>query len=191
MIYKKNNTQQQLSKANQNSQLCSTKQQKTEHIYKLYSSLTQLSKMELKPKIGIDNLTFGLNKLEVIKILGEPNRVFEMEDDDNELTLEWNEKKLRLTFYKNENEKFGYLRTSNTKLTYNGHLIINSNSQFAKEEIFCELLEWEKEEYEFLTVYFNENYWLSLNCEYGKVIDIEMGVTFKDDENYDWPKITQ
>jgi len=147
--------------------------------------------MELKPKIGIDNLTFGLNKLEVIKILGEPNRVFEMEDDDNELTLEWNEKKLRLTFYKNENEKFGYLRTSNTKLTYNGQSIINSNSQFAKEEIFYEFQDWEKEEYDFLTVYFNENCWLSLNCEYGNVIDIEMGVTFKDDENYDWPNITQ
>lgn len=147
--------------------------------------------MELKPKIGIDNLTFGLNKLEVIKILGEPNRVFEMEDDDNELTLEWNEEKLRLTFYKNENEKFGYLRTSNTKLTYNGHSIINSNYQFAKEEIFYEFQDWEKEEYDFLTVYFNENCWLSLNCEYGNVIDIEMGVTFKDDENYDWPNITQ
>ena len=145
--------------------------------------------MELRPKIGIDNLTFGMTRLEVIEILGNPDRIIELEDDNNQLILEWNKKLLRLTFYKDENEKLGYLRTLNPKLKYNDQLIINSNTEFVKNEIFNELKEWEEDKYDFLTVHFNEKYWLSLNCEYGIVIDIEMGVPFRNDEEYDWAEI--
>lgn len=145
--------------------------------------------MKLIPRIGIDNLTFGMTQLEVIEILGKPDRVFEMEEDKNQLIMEWNKKLLRLTFYKDENEKLGYLRTLNPQLKYNGQEIINSNTETVKNEIFNELKDWEVDKYDFLTVHFNEKYWLSLNCEYGIVTDIEMGVPINDDDEYDWPEI--
>lgn len=146
--------------------------------------------MELKPKIGIDNLVFGMTETQVKEILGNPDRKFEINDmGDNEVVLEWREKMLRLTFYKNENDRFGYLRTMNPELTFNGSKIMNLQSDIVKEKVFSEFKEWDTNEFDFLTNYFNDDNWLCLNCEYGIVLDLEMGVPFKNDEEYDWPII--
>ncbi|NAS13114.1 hypothetical protein GTQ38_13950 [Flavobacteriaceae bacterium R33] len=144
--------------------------------------------MELKPKFGIDNLKFGMSQKEVSDILGQPDRIFQLDDfGDNEMVWEWNEKFLRLTFYHEENNRFGYLRTMHPDLTYNGQKILNLPPEVVKEKLFPELIQWDKNEFDFLTMYFNEKYWLNLNCEYGLVLDLEMGVPFKNDEDYDWP----
>lgn len=144
--------------------------------------------MKLKPKIGIDNLKFGMTRKEVIWILNEPDRTLTNEDDENELILEWNSQKLRLTFYKNENERFGYLRTINPELKFNGKEIIGTELEFVKNKIFADLIsDWEIDNYDFLTTYFNEQNWLTLHVEYGIVTDFEIGVPFENDENYKWP----
>ena len=65
--------------------------------------------------------------------------------------------------------------------------ILNINSEVVINNIFSELKEWDKNEFDFLISYFNEKFWLNLNCEYGNVIDVEMGVPFKDEEEYNWP----
>ena len=41
--------------------------------------------MEIKLKIGIGDLKFGMTENEIIKILGKPNKRFMDEDDDNQL----------------------------------------------------------------------------------------------------------
>lgn len=144
--------------------------------------------MKIKPKIGVDNLKFGMTRKEVIGILNEPDRTLTNEDDENELILEWNSQKLRLTFYKNENERFGYLRTINPELKFNGKEIIGTELEFVKNKIFADLIsDWEIDNYDFLTTYFNEQNWLTLHVEYGIVTDIEIGVPFENDENYKWP----
>ena len=144
--------------------------------------------MKLKPKIGVDNLKFGMTKTDIVGILGMSNREKIDEDDDNLLLWEYLEQKIRLTFYKDEDDRFGYLRTINPNLDYNGHKILNSKIDFAKKEIFGQIIsEWEIEEYDFLTTYFNKEYWLTLHVEYGIVTDFEIGVPFKNDDEYDWP----
>lgn len=144
--------------------------------------------MELKPKIGIDNLKFGMTRKEILEILKEPNRIIKNEDDENELILEWNSEKLRLTFYQNENDRFGYLRTINTELKFNGNKIIGKGLEFVKEQIFENLIsEWEIEDYDSFITYFNERNWLTLHVEYGIVTDVELGVPFKNNEEYEWP----
>ncbi|MBN1251473.1 MAG: hypothetical protein JXR51_02800 [Bacteroidales bacterium] len=145
--------------------------------------------MELKPKIGIDNLKFGMSRKEIIAILGEPDRTLTNEDDNNEVMLEWNEKKLRLSFFKDEKDRFGYIRTKNTSLNYNGHEIFDKKIEIVKDEIFGNLInDWEVEDYGFFETHTCEKYWLTLYVEYGIVIDFEIGVPFKNDSDYDWPK---
>jgi hypothetical protein len=145
--------------------------------------------MELKPKIGIDNLKFGMTQNEILKILGKPDREKTDEDDDNSILWEYQAHQMLLTFYKNEENRFGYFRTINQKVTYNGQKIIFSKFQLAQKEIFGKIIsKWEKSEYDFLTTYFNETYWLSLNVDYGMITEIQMGVPFKDEDEYAWPK---
>ena len=129
-----------------------------------------------------------MNPSEIIGIIGEPTRIIIDEDDNDQIIYEFNDQKIRLTFYKNENDRFGYFRTINPDLIYNNQKIINSKVDFVKKEIFGNhITDWEIEEYAFLTIYTNKDYWLVLHVEYGIVIDFQMGVPFKNEDEYDWP----
>jgi hypothetical protein len=144
--------------------------------------------MQLKPKIGIGNLKFGMTQKDILEVLGIPNRKRIDEDDDEQILLEFNQLKLRLTFYLNEGNRLGYLRTTNVDLTFNGHKIIGTKVNIAKKMIFGSLInDWEIDEYDFFITHSNDEFWITLNEEFGEVIAIELGVTFSDEENYDWP----
>lgn len=144
--------------------------------------------MQLKPKIGIGNLKFGMTQKDILEVLGIPNRKRIDEDDDDEVLLEFNQLKLRLTFYLNEGNRLGYLRTNNVDLTFNGHKIIGTKIDFAKKMIFGSLItNWEIDEHDFFISHSNDEFWITLNEEFGEVIGIELGVTFLNEENYDWP----
>lgn len=144
--------------------------------------------MKVKPKIGIGNLVFGTSKNEIIKILGKPNEII-IDPDDAELKmLVYNELEIKLTFRESRKNRLQYIRTSNSKLTYNGYKIINSEIEFVKNNIFGKLIsKWEIENYEFFKVYFDEKYWISLEVDYGKVTNFEIGVPFNNENEYEWP----
>lgn len=132
--------------------------------------------MELKPAIGIDTITFGMTRKEVISILGEPDRVLPNDWSGSELKIEWNDKKLRLSFYQNENDRFGQLRTTNPNLEYKGYKIIGAELEFVKETIFGDLIpDWEIDDRSSCIECYNEKHWLTLWSSYGVVIDFETG----------------
>lgn len=129
-----------------------------------------------------------MTQKDILEVLGIPDRKVFDQDDDEQLLLEFNKLKLRLTFYLNEQNRLGYMRTSNPNLTFNGKKIIGSKVDFAKKEIFGGIVdEWEVEEYDFFITHSNEEVWVTLNEEFGEVSVVEVGVTFSDGENYDWP----
>jgi len=144
--------------------------------------------MELKLKIGIENLKFGMTQDEVIEILGKPDRNFEDDDDDNQIISEWYEKKLRLTFYKSDNNKMGYLRTINENLFFKQEKIIGKKIDLVKDYFKNDITSWENTDYLSFINYFNEKYWLSLHVEFGVIVRLEMGVPFNENNEYDWPQ---
>jgi len=144
--------------------------------------------MQLKPTIGIDNLKFGITQKEIYEVIGIPNRKRVDEIDSNELYLEFNNLLLRLTIYRDENNRLGYIQTSNPELEFNNHRIINAPIEFVKKEIFGEIIsDWEIEDYDTFSTHGNEEYWVMLNVEYGKVISVELGLTFNEEDEYIWP----
>lgn len=148
-----------------------------------------LKDMDLKPKTGIDRLKFGMTQKDIFAILGSPDRKRIDEDDDELLLLEYNRTRMRLTIYQNEQNRLGYIRTSNPDVTFEGKKIIGSKIEFAKKEIFGKIIKtWEVEEYDFFITHSNDEVWLTLDEEFGTVTYLEIGVTFLSDEHYDWPK---
>ncbi len=144
--------------------------------------------MEIKPKIGFDNIKLGMYRKDVIKILGKPNRIVNDENDEFEQRLEWNELKIRLTFQLDDDDRFTYLTSKNAETEFNGEKIIGLDINKAKNELFAELItDWEVEDYQFFETHFDENLWLTLRSEFGKVIEFEMGVPFKNENEYDFP----
>lgn len=148
--------------------------------------------MLLKLGIGIDKIKFGMICSEIENILGKPDRIRIDQDDEHRLFWDFNKPKIRLSFYQREDDKLGYIETSNPNILFNGHRIINSHVDFVKSVVFKDLSsKWELDEYHSFSVYFYEKYWLTLHVEYDKVTNLEIGVTFKDDDEYNWPDLTQ
>ena len=148
--------------------------------------------MELKPNIGIGNIKFGMTKNAIIQTLGMPDKIKIEEDDSDSQYLEYNSHNLRLTIYKNEEDRLGYIYSSHKDLTYNGLLIIDQDIDVVKREVFRDLVKtWEIEDYDFFSVHGDDLNWLTLNEEFGKVKSVEIGVPWKNEEEYDWPNHLQ
>lgn len=148
--------------------------------------------MELKPRIGIDNIKFGMTKSEVIEILGSPDKIsnedYGLEEETEEL-IEWNKPKLRLTFEKSENYRLTYIRVQNDDLVYKGKTILKQTAEYIKQEVFSDISnKWEIEKYHSFDVHSDDENWLSFSIEFGVANEFEFGVTFTDDNEYDWPK---
>lgn len=143
--------------------------------------------MELKPGIGIDNLIFGLSEADVMDLIGDPDRTFTNEDDENELIYQYNSRKLRLSFYKLQERRLGYIRCGNSRITYNGKPLLGQPVKEVTENLLKEAAPWEVASYEFFDIYFNEQHNISLNVEYEEVADVELGVVGNEDGGYKWP----
>jgi len=148
--------------------------------------------MELKPGIGIDNIVFGMSQFEIESILGRSDEQRDYQNDDFKYLCVFNKQKIHLSFYMLHKNKFGFLDTTNDKLTYNNLPIINSNIDFALNEIFIDLVtEWELKEFDTFTEYFSKEYWLNLHVEYGVITNVEMGVPFKNEDEFEWPELAK
>ncbi len=71
--------------------------------------------MIINLKNGIDKLLFGMKQKDVEAIYGKPNKQFN--DEDANIIYLYNDKKLRLTFYADENFRLGYILTRNIEST--------------------------------------------------------------------------
>ena len=101
--------------------------------------------MKIFPKKGIDQLLFGMKPAAVEKIMGQPNKRFD-DEDQNKIYLYDNEK-LSLTFYEEENFRLGYITTTNSKFTVFEKSIIGLTIKDAKKSI-SEIQKWELEDFD-------------------------------------------
>ena len=145
--------------------------------------------MDIKPGIGFDDIKFGMSRNKILDILGNPDRIVTDENDEFEQRLEWYELKIRLTFQLDENDRFTYLTSKNEQTEYGGQKIIGLDINEAKDKLFAELIsDWGFEDYQFFEIHFNEKLWLTLRSEFEKVMEFEMGVPFKNENEYEWPE---
>jgi hypothetical protein len=138
--------------------------------------------MEINLKNGIDSLLFGMKQKDVEQLYGLPNKKFK-DEDDNQIYL-YNDKKLRLTFYADEDFKLGYIISSNPESTLFNKKIIGENVIKIKNQL--PFKSWEIEDFDSTENHFNESNWLILQSEYEEIIRIEIGAIIKDNDEFDW-----
>ncbi len=139
--------------------------------------------MKINPKNGIDKLLFGMKQKDVIAIYGKPNKQFE--DDDKNVIYVYNEQKLRLTFYEDENLRLGYLISSSSNLTLFDKKVIDRNVEEVKLEV-SSFRSWEKEDFDLAENHFNEENWIILQTEFGKIANVELGAIINIKDEFDW-----
>jgi hypothetical protein len=142
--------------------------------------------MQLKPGKGIGELTFGMMPATVVEMLGEPDKIFVSDDEEDEFIYQYNELRLMLTFYKHENDRLGYIRSSNPAVTYYGAPMIDQPVKEMLEGPMKSIKNWQIEKYDFFDTYLNEKSWIVLNVEYERITDLEIGVPLGDDDVYVW-----
>lgn len=142
--------------------------------------------MDIKLKYGIDNLLFGMKEQDVIKILGKPDSSYK--DEDENVVLMYNSRKLRLTFYKEEDFRLGYMTTSNPIVKLFNTALIGKNwsevySMLEKNKVKS----FESDTIEGIVSYFNEENWLFFHVDFNEIVKIELGAVFKEKEDdFDW-----
>lgn len=137
--------------------------------------------MILKTGFGIGDLLFGMRRNEVEAAYGPASRRYQDEDGDD-IWL-YDQHKLRLTFYKEEDYRFGYLISASPQLSVDGLQPIGRRAK----EVIASLTEkgytkWTSEIIDSCENFVNEAQWLILQTEFGDVTKVESGA-FIDEKN--------
>ena len=138
--------------------------------------------MIINLKNGIDQLLFGMKQKDVEALYGKPSKQFN--DDDGNIIYLYNDQKLRLTFYEDEDYRLGYIITSNAEATVLNQKVIGKNIEQIKADL--PFTTWEVEEFDSTENHFNESNWLILQAEFDTVIRAEVGAIIKDNDEFDW-----
>ncbi|MEL1242971.1 hypothetical protein AAEO56_01745 [Flavobacterium sp. DGU11] len=141
--------------------------------------------MKINLKNGIDGLLFGMKEKDVKALYGEPDRKYK--DEDANVIYVYNDKKLRLTFYQDEEFRLGYLITSNPNAElFSGKVIGEKWEQVEKQLEGKGIKSFEKENFDTVDNHFNEANWVIFQTEFGEVVKIEMGATINAKDEFDW-----
>ncbi|WP_432669926.1 hypothetical protein [Flavobacterium sp. SM2513] len=140
--------------------------------------------MKINLKNGIDKLLFGMLQKDVVAIYGKPTKSYK--DEDENVILLYNDQKFRLTFYVEEDLKLGYIVSSNEDLQLEGQKIIGKTMEVVKKDLAPKGLKtWDEESFDTFENYFNEDFWMIVQTEFGYAVKVELGAIIKNDE-FEW-----
>ena len=152
---------------------------------KILNFASNSNQMKINLKNGIDKLLFGMKQNDVIALYGKPNHNYK--DEDENVIFAYNALKMRLTFYKDEEFKLGYIVASDRDLELFGHKIIGKKISEAKKELVLQgITKFTQEEFDTSENYFNEDNWFILQTEFEEVVKFEIGAIINAKDEFDW-----
>ena len=141
--------------------------------------------MKINLKNGIEKLLFGMKQNDVSAIYGKPDRNYKDEDDN--VIFVYNKLKMRLTFYKDEDLKLGYIVASSPELELFGNKVIGKKISEVKKDLAAKgITKFTQEEFDTFENYFNEDNWIILQTEFDEVVKFEIGAIINQKDEFDW-----
>jgi len=138
--------------------------------------------MIINLKNGVDKLLFGMKQKDVESLYGKPTKQYK--DEDGNVICLYNQQKLSLTFYEDEDFRLGYIICSHPDTSILDKKVIGRNIEVVKNEL--PFKSWTKEDFDTTENHFNESNWLILQSEYNDVIRVEIGAIINDKDEFDW-----
>ena len=141
--------------------------------------------MKITLKTGVGELLFGMKEKDVRNIYGEPDRQYK--DEDKNIIWLYNDKKLRLTFYQDEDFRLGYIIVSGRESElFSDHIIGKSWPEVEAAATENGFKGFEKEIFDSVENYFNEANWVIFQVEFNEVIKVELGAIINSKDEFDW-----
>lgn len=141
--------------------------------------------MKITLKTGVGELLFGMKEKDVRNIYGEPDRQYK--DEDKNIIWLYNDKKLRLTFYQDEDFRLGYIIVSGRESElFSDNIIGKSWPEVEAAATENGVKGFEKEIFDSVENYFNEANWVIFQVEFNEVIKVELGAIINSKDEFDW-----
>ena len=122
---------------------------------------------------------------DVTALYGKPDRNYKDEDDN--VIFAYNKLKMRLTFYKDEEFKMGYIVASSPDLELFGNKVIGKKISEVKKELASKgITKFTQEDFDTFENYFNEENWIILQTEFDEVVKFEIGAIINAKDEFDW-----
>lgn len=126
-----------------------------------------------------------MKQKDVTAIYGKPDRDYKDEDDN--VIFAYNALKIRLTFYKEEEFKLGYMVASSPNLELFGNKVIGKNINDVKKDLAAKgITKFTQEEFDTFENYFNEENWIIFQTEFEEVVKFEIGAIINQKDEFDW-----
>ena len=126
-----------------------------------------------------------MKQKDVTAIYGKPDRNYKDEDDN--VIFAYNTLKIRLTFYKEEDFRLGYMVASNANLDLFGNKVVNRKISEVKKELATKgVAKFTQEEFDTFENYFNEDNWIIFQTEFDEVVKVEVGAIINQKDEFDW-----
>jgi hypothetical protein len=139
----------------------------------------------LIPGTGTDSLLFGMIPDAVLKQLGQPDDTY-LDEEDNPIWM-YHKLQLKVTFYAEEGDRFGYLVTTHPEAFLFGQPVIGQSVTSVKTQLQSKrITHWETEFRDGVYHHFNEDHWIQLWEEFGVITRIELGALIKNLDEFDW-----
>lgn len=141
--------------------------------------------MKINLTSGIAELLFGMKEKDVTALYGNPSKKYK--DEDGNIIYLYNDKKLRLTFYADEDFRLGYLISSHPDLELKGHKIIGQSWNTLEPALNnAGIKSFEQENFDSVDNYFNEDNWVIFQVEFNEVIRVEVGAIINARDEFNW-----
>lgn len=141
--------------------------------------------MEIKLQHGLDRLLFGMTQKYVEILYGKPNRV--IKDEEDNIIYVYNQEKMKLTFYAEEDFRLGYITISNPAATLFGSKALQTEWDVVQGTLALNKIDqYDQHEEDGVQIYFNEANWLLIYVDYNEVVKIEIGAIINDKDEFNW-----
>lgn len=141
--------------------------------------------MKIKLRSGVGELLFGMKEKDVVALYGEPSRRYK--DEEKNVIFLYNSLKLRLTFYQDEDFRLGYIIVSHPDTELGESRLIGRKwSADELERVDKSIANFEKENFDTIDNYFNEDNWIIFQVEFDEIIKVEIGATINKADEFDW-----
>ncbi len=145
--------------------------------------------MEIKLGIGLDNVIFGIKEDKIVKILGEPDKKNEVDEEvPYARVLYYNEQQTKYKFDQEENFRLYSIETYNANVIMFDKKIIGTKKEallkLLKEKHVAQL---EFEDYFSFETIHSDQINTTFTMEFDRVISIEFSPLLLDEFTIQWP----
>ena len=141
--------------------------------------------MEILLAKGLDNIRFGQTEDEITSQLGEPDKVYLLDESKR---LQFFELRVEFSFEFEQNNRLGWIEVHHPEAILFGQKLIGENREKVLSVISTQIPDQpEVDDYGSFECYLYEKYELELQFKFNSLYSINFGFLWLDNDTPDWP----